>query len=103
MCPVRYLSIVHLFNVQVNFAAEGAVDHGGPKREFFRLFAHKASQTYFRGGFMDTNILAVKVSVNTIGSSKELLLLFSEQGSLLLGSIHCSINCAGGEWSTLFS
>lgn len=88
---------------QVNFAAEGAVDHGGPKREFFRLFAKNAAQAYFRGDFMDVNGMAVRVSVTLLVLRMEFLLLPLEQGSLLFGSIHCSIDCAGGQRSTLFS
>lgn len=50
----------------MNFVGEGAIDHGGPKREFFRLFARLASETYFRGAtdtcrFFDNNMMAVQV------------------------------------------
>ena len=38
------------------------MDQGGPKREFFRLFAQNAAQMYFKGDFMDNNITAVRVS-----------------------------------------
>jgi hypothetical protein len=53
--------------MQVTFVGEGAVDHGGPKREFFRLFAKEASQTYFKGAsekcrFFVNNVTAVQVN-----------------------------------------
>ena len=39
-----------MFNIyQVIFVGEGAIGQGGPKREFFRLFAKAASEVYFRG------------------------------------------------------
>ena len=52
--------------MQVTFVGEGAVDHGGPRREFFRLFANEASRAYFRGAsekcrFFDNNVVAVQV------------------------------------------
>ena len=42
------------------------MDHGGPKREFFRLFVNEASQTYLKGAnencrFFDNNVTAVQV------------------------------------------
>ena len=52
---------------QVLFVGEGAIDQGGPKREFFRLLAVAVSQTYFIGRdeckprFFTNNILAVQV------------------------------------------
>ena len=51
--------------LQVTFVGEGAIDQGGPKREFFRLFAEQAC-TYFRGDdkqpkFLRNNIQAVQV------------------------------------------
>ena len=54
--------------MQVTFVGEGAVDHGGPKREFFRLFAKEASQTYFKGSsekcrFFVNNVTAVQVNL----------------------------------------
>jgi hypothetical protein len=33
----------------VTFVAEGAIDHGGPRRELFRLLALEASNQYFIG------------------------------------------------------
>ena len=49
---------------QVNFVGEGAIDHGGPKREFFRQLA---SEIYFKGAtdtcrFFDNNMMAVQVN-----------------------------------------
>lgn len=51
--------------MQISFVGEGAVDQGGPKREFFRLLAQAASKTFFKGSnsktkFLD-NITAVQV------------------------------------------
>ena len=53
--------------LQVTFVGEGAIDQGGPKREFFRLFAEQAC-TYFRGDdkrpkFLRNDILAVQVFI----------------------------------------
>ena len=55
---------VHLF--QITFVGEGAVDYGGPKREFFRLFAQEVSKNYLIGQsgkpkFFRGDILAVQV------------------------------------------
>ena len=54
-------------SVQVRFVGEGAVDHGGPRREFFRLLAIEAQENLLRGPptakFFDTNVSAVKVSL----------------------------------------
>lgn len=52
--------------MQISFVGEGAVDQGGPKREFFRLLAQAASKTFFKGSnsktkFLDNNITAVQV------------------------------------------
>ena len=52
-------------NVQVRFVGEGAVDQGGPRREFFRLFASGSKQYFFHGSetrrFFDNNVSAVQV------------------------------------------
>ena len=44
---------------------EGAIDHGGPRREFFRLFSLKASSTYLHGNngekFFVNNVIALQV------------------------------------------
>ena len=49
----------------MTFVGEGAVDQGGPKREFFRLLAKEASETYFKGNkrarFFANNTIAVQV------------------------------------------
>ena len=50
---------------QVTFVGEGAIDYGGPRREFFRLLAAKASKSMFIGSddmmffSMDTAALQV--------------------------------------------
>ena len=41
---------------------EGAVDCGGPRREFFRLFAIRAQQKYFVVGIPDQKFFACDVS-----------------------------------------
>ena len=51
---------------QITFVGEGDVDNGGPKREFFRLFAQVADKIYFIGQsgqpkFFRGDILAVQV------------------------------------------
>ena len=50
---------------QVNFVGEGAIDHGGPRREFFRLLALKSSEEFFQGRagckFFVNNVVALQV------------------------------------------
>ena len=50
-------------NIPYTFIGEGAVDQGGPRREFFRLLALGAADRYFIGKdtmkFMDTNVTAL--------------------------------------------
>ena len=52
----------------MNFIGEGSIDHGGPTREFFRLFAQEASQKYMRGidgdKYMASNVTALQVHSN---------------------------------------
>ena len=52
----------------MRFVGEGAVDQGGPRREFFRLLATKANQVYLKGRpewkFFDTNVSGVQVGVH---------------------------------------
>ena len=61
--------MIHILSpsVQVRFVGEGAVDHGGPRREFYRLLAIEAQANLLRGPptakFFDTNVSAVKVSL----------------------------------------
>ena len=47
---------------------EFAIDHGGPLREFFRLFSLECCQIYFRGEsngkYFDVNTAAVQVKLN---------------------------------------
>ena len=55
-----------IFIFQVTFVGEGAIDHGGPTREFFRIFAEQACSIYFRGEegqpkFFRNDILGVQV------------------------------------------
>ena len=56
---------MHVLGSQVRFTGEGAVDHGGPKREFFRLLAYKAKDLLLRGKdlsmFFSPNVSAVQV------------------------------------------
>ena len=51
--------------LQVTFVGEFAIDHGGPRREFFRLFGLQCSETYFRGKrkYFDVNAAAVQVTL----------------------------------------
>ena len=53
-----------LFGVlQVTFVGEPAIDHGGPRREFFDLFSLQCCETFFRGTakYFDVNAAAVQV------------------------------------------
>ena len=56
--------------MQVTFVGEGAIDHGGPRREFFRLLAKEASEHYFHGApgckFFTNNVIALQVSYQNI-------------------------------------
>ena len=59
---------------QITFVGEGAVDLGGPRREFFRLLACEAAESpYFCGGtlgkFFACNVPAVRVSVKYLNTS----------------------------------
>ena len=49
--------------VKVRFIGEGAVDQGGPRREFFRLLAINARDVFLQGKFFATNVSAVQVRV----------------------------------------
>ena len=46
---------------------EGAIDRGGPRREFFRLLALKASEEFFQGKpgskFFANNVVALQVYI----------------------------------------
>ena len=37
------------------------MDAGGPRRDFFRLFAKEVAKMYFNNGFLVNNIAAVQV------------------------------------------
>ena len=65
--PKHCIAPLNHMVLQVTFVGEGAIDQGGPKREFFRLFAEQAC-TYFRGDnkqpkFLRNDILAVQVYI----------------------------------------
>lgn len=48
----------------MTFVGEGAVDYGGPKREFFRLLIEEIVQYYMHGGvlkFFIANVSAIQV------------------------------------------
>ena len=56
---------------EINFVGESAVDLGGPKREYFRLFAMEAKEHLLQGPptrkFFSIDLSAVKVcNLNTI-------------------------------------
>ena len=59
---------------QVCFVGEGAIDAGGPRREFFRLLAHQASDSsYFHGGFLVCNTAGYKVRLFSLHAPKSLV------------------------------
>lgn len=53
--------------LQIKFAGEGAIDYGGPRREFFRLLGNTIMDKYFRGKesqkFFSQNVSAIQVCV----------------------------------------
>ncbi len=53
---------------------EGAIDHGGPRREFFRLLSLSASEKYFQG------IAGNKYFVNNVTA----LLVYIYSSSIIL-------------------
>ena len=57
-----------IITIQVRFVGEGAVDYGGPRREFFRLLASAAQQTFLVGShdykFFGSNVSAIQVIIS---------------------------------------
>lgn len=52
--------------LQVTFVGEGAIDSGGPRREFFRLLAVEGANRFFvghRSKFFASNVTAFQVSI----------------------------------------
>ncbi len=53
------------FFYQIRWSGEGSIDHGGPRREFFRVLGNALKETYFRGKdekkFFEQNVTAVQV------------------------------------------
>lgn len=51
----------------MTFVGEGGIDHGGPRREFFRMLADEAARTYMIGRdhakYMDANVTALQVHI----------------------------------------
>ena len=49
---------------------EGAIDYGGPRREFFSLLSHAARDAYFQGlddcKFFMANVSAIQVVVSML-------------------------------------
>ena len=49
---------------------EGAIDNGGPRREFFRLMGIEAAEHYFQGApgckFFTNNVIALQVSPDSL-------------------------------------
>ena len=62
----RYLQLLSPFCLlQVSFVGEGAIDCGGPRREFFRLVALEAKGRFFIGGlkkFFLCDMMAIQVN-----------------------------------------
>lgn len=52
--------------LQVKFVGEGAIDLGGPRREFFRLLVSSLKQLFFRGSdtamSFNNNVSALQVT-----------------------------------------
>ena len=110
------MSVVRLKGVllpQVTFVGEGAVDSGGPRREFFRLLASEASNTLFIGNvtakFFVMNAQALQVStltcilcnVNTLSLTVTFYATMSNNLSVTCESISSNHNF--GYSSSLFS
>ena len=71
------------FLFQITFIGEGAIDYGGPKREFFRIFSQEVGENYFKGQrgqpkFFRGDMLAVQVHTNYVSESR--LNLFTLRG-----------------------
>lgn len=53
--------------LQINFAGEGGIDQGGPRREFFRLLGIGLKDTFFRGTdnrkFFAQDVSAIQVCI----------------------------------------
>ena len=49
------------FFFKVRFVGEGAVDQGGPRREFSQLLAINSRDVFLQGKFFATNVSAVQV------------------------------------------
>ena len=51
----------------MTFVGEGAIDHGGPRREFFRLLSLNVSEQYFQGEpgkkYFASNVTAFQVVI----------------------------------------
>ena len=77
--------------LQVTFIGEGALDHGGPKREFFRLFAQGVSERYFQGvggrlRFFVNDIVAVQVRLHYFTlDNKGIIIIFQNRDYFYLG------------------
>ena len=59
------LSCMVIDLLHIKFAGEGAIDYGGPRREFFRLLGNSIRDNYFRGEenqkFFCQNVSAIQV------------------------------------------
>ena len=66
-CVISNVILLPHMHLKVRFIGEGAVDYGGPRREFFRLLALKAGDEFFEGPptkkFFALNVPAIQVSV----------------------------------------
>ena len=65
--PFKSIHSMHsrsCYLLQINFVGEGAIDHGGPLREFFRILFSSASEEYLSGTFLHQIWLLFRYVVN---------------------------------------
>ena len=53
----------------MTFVGDGGIDHGGPRREFFRMLADEAVRTYMIGRnyakYVDANVTVLQVHIQS--------------------------------------
>ena len=84
----------------MNFIGEGALDYGGPRREFFRLFCHELrSSQYFHGSsscFFASFIQGIQVYTCIYNYARTRKLFFiKEKGLLHYRSVYVNVNNPG--------